>query len=123
MQSPAERSVDIKIDKEWFDAIQNGSKTVEGKKNHGKWAEIVAGTTVRFINATTGEIILRKVKSFGEYHGNPNSDPIRDMLLTEGLSHVLPGVTSIEAGVQLYNNLWTGDEKIIAMYGVRAIRI
>lgn len=128
MQSPnetAEKPIDIKIDKCWFDAIRREEerKTVEGKKNHGQWKKIVAGTTVRFINVATGETMLRKVKSVEEYHMVGDVDPIRRMLLAEGLENVLPGIVSIDDGVQLYRDLWVGDDAIITSHGVRAIRI
>lgn len=128
MQSPTgvvKKVIDIKIDKCWFDAIrrEKAHKSVEGKKNHGEWKKIEAGMMVRFINTATGETMLREVRSVEEYRMVGNVDPIRAMLIAEGLENVLPGVSNIDEGVRLYHDLWFGDDDIIALYGVRAIRI
>jgi ASC-1-like (ASCH) protein len=100
----------------WFSLISLGLKTVEGRKNRGKFGEMKVGDIIEWKNNDFQERkILTKItgkeayKTFAEY------------LETEGLNKCLPGIPSLEHGLSVYFKYFTKEEE--AEFGVIAIRI
>lgn len=97
----------------YLDLIRSGDKTVEGRIRAGKWADVIPGDTFNFISTATPQ---------NEFECSGNEAPIiaavrcratsvrhydcyQDMLEGEGLEKCLPGVTSLEAGVEVYRSI------------------
>lgn len=98
----------------WYDFISMGMKTVEGRLNKGDFRNIQVGDIITFTSEGQPDVPkmvvgLRHYRSF------------RDMLEHEGLSHVLPGIDSIDHGVFIYEQYYPPSEQ--ALHGVVAIHL
>lgn len=82
----------------YFDAIKSGIKTVEGRLNSHKFKDLKSGMTIIFSSVDTHETIICTVISIHVYA------TFEEMLIHEGLENMLPGVTSLDEGVNLYEN-------------------
>lgn len=90
--------------------MRNHEKIDEARLNRDKWAALDVDDEILF----NGNLLVRVV-------GRRLYPTFRQMLLGEGLSNVLPGLRSIDEGVQLYHSLYTvRDEQT---YGVVAFRV
>ncbi len=103
------------LDAEWWSAIANGTKTVEGRINEGKFAKMKKDDVIVFVNKDTKEEVCVVVKDTIVY-GN-----FRDMIVSEGLDNVLPSRSSVDDGVDMY--LGISDYRDREILGVVAIRI
>lgn len=100
----------------WFSLISLKLKTVEGRKNKGRFKEMRVGDIVEWHNEDfkprsiqtriTGK---REYKTFKEY------------LETEGLDKCLPAIPSIEHGLSVYFKYFTKEDE--QEYGVIAIEM
>lgn len=121
-KSGAESMDKIKVDysenlsEPWFTLISLGLKTVEGRKNKGRFKDMKIGDMVEwhnndFLPRTVMTRITRKVEysTFKEY------------LKTEGLNNCLPGMPDIEHGLSVYYKYYTKEDE--KKYGVVAIEI
>ena len=100
----------------WFTLISLGLKTVEGRKNKGKFKEMQVGDIVEWENNNFKERkILTKITGKAEYK------TFAEYLETEGLSKCLPGIPSLEHGLSVYFKYYTKEEE--SEFGVIAIRI
>lgn len=91
--------------------ILQGKKTVEGRLNKGKFADLCVGAQLQF--EETGELL--EVVSLTPYVS------FQSMLESEGLKHVLPWMTDIESGVAVYHQFYTSAQE--AEFGVLAIEV
>jgi ASC-1-like (ASCH) protein len=104
----------IDIDAHWFELIRSGKKKVEGKKGSPSWIDIKKDDLVYFKSGNN--TLFKTVKEIRKY------TTIRSYLEQEGLRHTLPGVETIQEGIDIYMNWpisWT--EKEVEKYGVLAI--
>jgi len=100
----------------WFTLISLGLKTVEGRKNKGKFKEMKVGDIVEWVNNDFKERrILTRIIGKAEYK------TFEEYLETEGLDKCLPGMPSIEHGLSVYFKYFTKEQE--AEFGVVAIRI
>ena len=100
----------------WFTLISLGLKTVEGRKNKGKFKEMQVGDIVEWKNNDFKERkILTKITGKAEYKN------FAEYLETEGLSKCLPGMPSLEHGLSVYLKYYTKEDE--SEFGVIAIRI
>lgn len=106
----------IHVSEPWFSLIKLGLKSIEGRKNKGKFKEMKVDDVVEWNNNDFGERsfkskILRKqeYKTFQEY------------LETEGLDKCLPGIDTLEEGVNVYYNYFTKEDE--QNFGVIAIEL
>lgn len=100
----------------WFSLISLKLKTVEGRKNKGRFKEMRVGDIVEWHNEDfkprsiqtriTGK---REYKTFKEY------------LAKEGLDKCLPAIPSIEHGLSVYFKYFTKEDE--QEYGVIAIEM
>ena len=100
----------------WFSLISLGLKTVEGRKNSGKFKDMAVGKIIEWFNddfkhrsVKTKIISKHTYKTFEEY------------LLTEGLEKCLPGMKDIDHGLSVYFKYFTKEQE--TQYGVVAIRL
>ncbi|PRQ26261.1 putative PUA-like domain-containing protein [Rosa chinensis] len=106
------KSVDFElhVQEPFFTQIKDGLKTVEGRCNVGPYSRIGSGALILFNKCLIVEV--KEVRSYGSFS---------DMLQAESLEKVLPGVKTIEEGVQVYRRFYT--EEIERSNGVIAICI
>jgi ASC-1-like (ASCH) protein len=109
----------------WFDAIRAGEKTVEGRKGTPKWAGIEAGDLVVFYRRGSTRHVFARVTAVRRYNATVSRASARqilgDYLASETLLATLPGVESIDAGVEVYRQFWSDAD--VEKYGVIAIQI
>ncbi|USG99487.1 ASCH domain-containing protein [Thermococcus argininiproducens] len=98
------------LQEEYLRLIKEGKKKIEGRLYDEKRRQVKPGDTIIF----EGKLRV-KVKALRVYPS------FREMLSEEGVENVLPGVKTIEEGVQIYRQFYTEEEE--KKYGVVAIEI
>ncbi len=108
------KTYDEHLSEPWFSLILLGLKTVEGRKNKGRFREMKINDIINFSNS---DIIPRSVRTkivskniyltFAAY------------LETEGLEKCLPGISTLDEGLAIYYKYYTKEDE--ANYGVVAI--
>ncbi len=100
----------------WFTLITLGLKTVEGRKNKGRFKEMRVGDIIEWTNndfaprSVLTEVIAKaEYNTFGEY------------LEAEGLDKCLPGINDLETGLSVYFKYFTKEDE--KEFGVVAIKI
>ena len=104
----------VKVRRRWFDAIESGLKTVEGRKGSLTFVNVKVGDYFRFVSSD-GRTYLTKISNIVPYPS------VESYLLTEGLNKTLPGVKTLEEGVAIYNEFWTPED--VEKYGVLAFHL
>lgn len=104
------------VSKPWFTLISLGLKTVEGRKNKGRFKDMQVGEIIEwrnddFMPRSIQTRIIRKAvyNTFKEY------------LTTEGLDKCLPSIPTLEHGLSVYYKYFTKEDE--AQYGVVAIEL
>ena len=78
---------------QWFNAIKDGSKTVEGRLN---MPQLNIGDIIEF--TSFGESVSVKVHRITDYFC------FEELLDVEGTQKVLPGIVEKKHGVSIFNN-------------------
>lgn len=102
----------------WFSLILLGLKTVEGRRNKGKFKEMKVGDIIQWNNFNfKPRSILTRITGKAEY------PTFREYLEKEGLDKCLPGMEKfgIEDGLSIYYKYFTKEDE--KEFGVVAIRI
>ncbi|XP_039686809.1 uncharacterized protein [Medicago truncatula] len=103
-------SFQIHVQEPFFTQLKDGLKTIEGRCATGKYTRIELGN----------RILLNKSLVF-EVQGVRWHPSFFDMLTTESLGEVLPGIESVEEGVKIYRRFYT--EQMEQTNGVLAITV
>jgi ASC-1-like (ASCH) protein len=104
------------VQEPWYTHIKKGQKTVEGRLNKS-WVTSL-NELDRVIWLKSGEesehfsTYVEKLASYSTFE---------EMLRTEGLENVLPGVETIEDGIQIYREFYSEDDE--KKYGVIGIHM
>lgn len=100
----------------WFTLISMGLKTVEGRKNKGKYKEMKVGDVIEWVNDNfKPRSIMTRVVDKNVY------STFKEYLETEGLENCLPGMPDITYGLSVYYKYFTPEDE--ATYGVVAIKL
>ncbi len=107
----------------WFSLILLGLKTVEGRRNKGKFKEMKVGDIIQWNNFNfKPRSVLTRVTGKVEY------PTFKEYLETEGLDKCLPGMEKlgseklgIEHGLSIYYKYFTKEDE--KKFGVVAIRM
>jgi ASC-1-like (ASCH) protein len=100
----------------WFSLISLGLKTLEGRKNKGKFKDMQVGDIIQWYNNDFKERkILTKIIGKADYR------TFEEYLTTEGLDKCLPGIPSLEHGLSVYFKYFTKQDEID--FGVVAIKL
>ena len=106
----------------WFSLILLGLKTVEGRRNKGKFKEMKVGDIIQWNNFNfMPRSVLTKVTGKAEY------PTFKEYLETEGLDKCLPGMEKfgkdkgLEYGLSIYYKYFTKEDE--KEFGVVAIRM
>lgn len=100
----------------WFTLISMGLKTIEGRRNKGRFKEMKIGDIIEWTN---DDFKPRKVIT--KLTGKAEYNTFEDYLLTEGLDKCLPGIKDLETGLSVYYKYFTKEDE--KEFGVVAIRI
>jgi ASC-1-like (ASCH) protein len=100
----------------WFSLINLGLKTVEGRKNKGRFKDMKVGDIIEWYNE---DFKPRKMKTI--ITGKSEYKTFEEYLTTEGLENCLPGIPTMEHGLSVYYKYFTKEDE--AEYGVVAIQI
>ena len=100
------------ISEPWFSLINLDIKTVEGRLDNGDFSKIKFGDTIVFKNADMGferecEVFIIGIREY---------DTLESMLEKESLEKCLPGITTIEDGMKIYNYIY---DKHVQIPGVK----
>ncbi len=106
----------FKLQPKYYQQILAGQKTVEGRIAKQKYKSLSVGDIVSFVsndNQTSG--IKAQVLAVTEY------PDFAAMLKSEGVSKMLPGITTIQEGVGVYESLGSFKQQVVK-HGCIAIR-
>ena len=112
------RQFELTIHDPWFSLIENGQKKVEARLFKGIFTQFRVNDTIRFINKWNGieKSVLVKITKLTKY---PN---FGDLLFSEQLYKVLPGIPNIKCGITVYDKIYK-DFSEIKEYGTLAIEL
>jgi ASC-1-like (ASCH) protein len=110
----------------WFNLINLGLKTVEGRLNKGDFSKMNVGEVIEWINDDFNERtcfteIVHKRSCLTKIIDKTEYKSIEDYLKGEGLDNCLPGIPSLEHGLNLYYKYFTKEDE--DKYGIVAIKI
>jgi ASC-1-like (ASCH) protein len=112
------------VQEPWFSYIDNGIKTVEGRLDRNDFSKMKAGDLVTWwttIPPVTPDAEPQFKTCQTTIEGIEHYPTFKDMIESEGESHVVPGIPTISQGVQIYYQFYKPQEE--KTYGVLAIRI
>lgn len=102
------------VSEPWFSLISLGLKTVEGRKNKGRFKEMNVNDVIEWTNNDfKPRSVLTKITKKKEYN------TFKEYLETEGLNKCLPGIPNIEHGLSVYFKYFTKEDE--EQFGVVAI--
>lgn len=100
----------------WYSLIKNQQKVVEGRICNEKYSGLENGDIIKLLKTENEEeFVLLKIINIEKYK------TFREMIESETLERVLPNITTIDEGVEVYRKFYT--EKIENKKGVIAITI
>jgi ASC-1-like (ASCH) protein len=102
----------------WFSHIRSERKPIEGRKMSPRWNKILVGDKILMKN--NDKFFMVTVINIVKY-GSEFSDPLRSYLHCETLEKCLPGINSIDDGIEIYHQWSTNEE--IKEYGMMAIHV
>lgn len=103
----------MEVEERWFRLLVSGEKPIEGRKKSPTWEKIKVDQEIVVICKETCEVRRFIVTHINEYK------TLEEYLIQEGLHRCLPGVISIEEGIEIYQTWSTPQE--LAKYGFLAI--
>jgi ASC-1-like (ASCH) protein len=122
-QTKSKKMMRADLERQYVEDILTGAKTVEGKLNKGKGAEMKVGDIVEFWNNDNDDML----KVFVEIVGKEYYKTFEEYLVGEGLKNCLPRVESVADGVKVYHAFKASDGRTFEDYakevGVVALRI
>ena len=123
---------EISVQDPWFSAIARGTKTVEGRLNKGKFAEMRAGTVLSISKSVKSKSSVKSPISSSKSSPRPRTvvaivtkvvryPNFEQYLSCEGLNRTLPGLLSIKEGVDVYRQFYSAQDE--QRYGVVAVHV
>lgn len=105
----------FRLSEQWYTLVKTGKKTVEVRLHRGVAANLIVGGMIRFTDLARENPFTAQITAIVEYAST------YDMLQSEGLACVLPGVATIEDGIQVYRQFY--KEETENMHGILAIHV
>jgi len=101
----------IDIQEPYLTFIINGEKTIEGRLNKGKFAQIKAGDILKVgPDGIQFRVLNKNIYS-----------TFREMIEKEGLANIVPDKDNIDDATNIYYNFYTKDQE--KEFGIVAIRV
>ncbi|CAL0322097.1 unnamed protein product [Lupinus luteus] len=94
-------SFELHVQEPFFSQLKDGLKTIEGRCATSKYTRI-----------ELGDLILINKSVVFEVQGIRRYPTFSDMLKAESLEKVLPGVESVEEGLEVYRRFYTEDKEL-----------
>nr|XP_009617597.1 uncharacterized protein LOC104109909 isoform X2 [Nicotiana tomentosiformis]XP_016459516.1 PREDICTED: uncharacterized protein LOC107783064 isoform X2 [Nicotiana tabacum] len=91
---------ELHVQEPYFSLLRNGEKTIEGRCAVGHYNKIEPGAFILF-----NKCLVLQVQDVHHYHS------FREMLEAENLQELLPGVDTIEEGVQVYRKFYSEEKE------------
>ncbi|KAI3470331.1 hypothetical protein Pfo_026994 [Paulownia fortunei] len=91
---------ELHVQEPFFSQLNDGLKTIEGRCAVGDYKRIKCGHLLLFNKCLTLQV--QDIRQYASFH---------EMLEAESLAKVLPGVSSIEEGVQIYRNFYSEEKE------------
>ncbi|CAL8992769.1 unnamed protein product [Prunus brigantina] len=92
--------IELHVQEPFFSQLKDGLKTIEGRCALGNCSRIDSGSLILLNKCLLFEV--QDIRSYSSFS---------DMMEAEGLSKVLPGVETIEQGVQIYRKFYTEEKE------------
>jgi len=108
--------LNLSLRQEYFDAMKIGLKTVEGRVNSTKFKDCQLGDVISFTCTSTNNVILCTITAITFHEG------FYGMLQAHGVENMLPGVMSLDQGVEIYES-FPGFKDNVKIHGAIAISI
>jgi len=101
----------------WFSLIKLGIKKCEGRLNKDDFSNMVKGDCILFVNNDFGfsRSFRCKITSIRKYNS------FKDYLKNETLERCLPGIDTIEDGINIYYKYYKKEDE--DLYKIVAIRL
>lgn len=99
---------ELHVQEPFFSELNDGTKTIEGRCAVDNYKRIQAGHILLFNKCLMLQV--QDVRKYSSFH---------EMLESESLARVLPGITSVEEGVKVYRNFYSEEKE--RSHGVLAI--
>ena len=99
----------------WFNLIKEGKKTVEGRPNRKDFAQMKIGDRIEFFNKELNENFMVEIINVSHHK------TFEEMISSNGIDNVLPGIRNLDEGVQVYMQYYT--KEIEAEFGVVGIHV
>jgi ASC-1-like (ASCH) protein len=112
--------MEISVVQPWLDHICAGRKTVEGRLSRGRFAELQPGS-VLLIGSSGGDADPKERKTVAVVTKVVKHHSFEGYLSEEGLTRCLPGVHTVQQGVEVYRQFYTAAME--QEHGVLAIHI
>ncbi|KAL3641609.1 hypothetical protein CASFOL_012424 [Castilleja foliolosa] len=91
---------ELHVQEPYFSQLNDGLKTVEGRCGVGDYKRIQSGHMLLFNKCLMLQV--QDIRHYASFH---------EMLETESLAQVLPGVSSVDEGVQIYRNFYSKEKE------------
>ena len=112
--------MEINVSQPWLRCLQKGIKTVEGRLNKGKFADLRPGSVIIVAGDSRSNSrkrrrtvhVVSKVIRYASFE---------EFLSQEGLARTLPGVATIKEGVTVYRQFYSAEAE--KEHGVLAIHV
>lgn len=98
------------VQEPYLSFIKEGKKTVEGRLNKGKFANMKVGDIVVVNDDFDIQIVTKRIY-----------DSFSDMIKNENIKNVIPNADSLQEAVDVYYKFYTKKQE--KMYGVLAIKM
>ena len=106
----------LSLRQHYFDAVASGLKTVEGRINSSRFENCKPGDMVSFTCASTNDTIVCTITAVTVYQN------FYDMLQAQGVENMLPGIITLQDGVDMYE-AFPGYKEQVKISGAIAINI
>jgi ASC-1-like (ASCH) protein len=106
---------EVHVSEPWYTHIKEGRKTVEGRPKKGTFAQMKVDQTVKFFNRELNKNFCAKIIEISEHK------TFFDMIKSNGLENVLPGIRNIDEGEAVYMQYY--NKEIESQYGVVGIKV
>ena len=107
------------VNEPWFSLIKQKKKKIEGRLNKGRYKKIKKGDIMFWTSGTNdgnGEEIIKTIVVNIEYYSR-----FRDYLLMEGIKNTLPGIKTLQEGLDIYYKYYNKSDR--TKYNVMAIEL
>jgi ASC-1-like (ASCH) protein len=96
-------NLEFTIKQPWFDLINSGKKTVEGRLNRGAFSRIRVGDQITWVHKN-----LKCRTTVQSIHHYPS---FKQMIEEEGIQNILPNIDSVDQGVDLYHQYYSPKDE------------